>query len=114
MSDTYGAFRPEIGTKCHVSVRHLRRILTSTGDDLSVVQGQIDSDKAKLLAFLKAQGIDEDEMSLGRFSVTDLMAQEYRPERAETSRFILRYSVRSAPATGRRRIQRRASTPMRS
>lgn len=67
--------------------------ITSTGDDLSSVQDRIDRDRDTLMAFLKAQGINEDEISLGRFSVTDLMAQEYRSERAETSRFILRYSV---------------------
>lgn len=67
--------------------------IAKTGDILSDVQGGIETDKKEMLSFLKAQGIEDGEIQNSQLSVTDLMAQQYRSERAEQSRFILSYSV---------------------
>lgn len=72
--------------------------IASTGDELSAVQGKIESDKEKLVSFLKDQGIADGEIGMSQLFVTDLLAQQYRQERAETNRFIinLALAVRSA------------------
>ena len=67
--------------------------VAATGDVLTDVQGNIERQKGELLAFLKDQGIGEAEISDGQLSVTDLMAQQYRAERAEQSRFIVTFAV---------------------
>jgi len=67
--------------------------LAATGDVLADVQGKTEADKKELLAFLKAQGVEDSEIQDSQFTVIDLMAQQYRSERAEQSRFIVNYSV---------------------
>lgn len=67
--------------------------IAKTGDILADVQGGIDTDKKEMLSFLKAQGIDDAEIQNSQLNVTDLMAQQYRSEGAQQSRFILTFSV---------------------
>jgi hypothetical protein len=67
--------------------------IAATGDDLAQVQGKIEGDNAALDAFLAASGVAGDEMSSRQVNVTDLMAQQYRSERAEQSRFIVTSSL---------------------
>ncbi len=67
--------------------------IAKTGDMLSDVQSGIETDKKEMLSFLKAQGIEDGEIQNSQLNVTDLMAQQYRSERAEQSRFIISYSV---------------------
>lgn len=67
--------------------------LAATGDALSDVQAKIDTDKNELMSFLVAQGVADTEIQNSQISVIDLMAQQYRSERADQSRFIVNYSV---------------------
>ncbi len=67
--------------------------LVGTGDDLTSVQNKIEGDKKQLFDFFKTNGIADEEIEEGQYNVTDLMAERYRTERAEQSRFIVNYSV---------------------
>lgn len=65
---------------------------TASGDSLSDVQSRIDADLSIVTRFLAAQGYSEDEISLGRLEVTDLLSREYSPQNIR-ARFILAQSV---------------------
>jgi uncharacterized protein len=67
--------------------------LAATGDVLADVQANIERQRADLMAFLQSQGIADAEIGDGQLSVVDLMAQQYRQERAEQSRFIINFAV---------------------
>lgn len=67
--------------------------LSGTGDNLTDVYAGIETQKQELIAFLKGEGITDEEISEGQTAVTDLMAQEWRSERAAQSRFIVNYAV---------------------
>ena len=66
---------------------------TATGNDLPTTQQSVEANTQKTIAFLKAQGLTEADISSRRIEVTDLLAQSYRPENAETSRFIVAETV---------------------
>ena len=61
----------------------------ATGDNLSKVQDKIEKDTQLVKKFLIENGINEDEISVNRFDVTDLMAQQYRTSPVESNRFIV-------------------------
>lgn len=67
--------------------------IAATGDDLAVVQDKVEKDGRELDAFLQANGIRPEDVSAKQVNVTDLMAQQYRSERAEQSRFIVTSSL---------------------
>ncbi len=67
--------------------------IAATGDELASVQDKVELDHAELMAFLEKSGIPKEEISARQVSVTDLMAQQYRSERAGESRFIITSSV---------------------
>ncbi len=67
--------------------------IAATGDVLSEVQDNIERQKKDLLSFLKGQDVKDEELSGSQMNVIDLMAQQWRSERAEQSRFIMNYSV---------------------
>lgn len=60
----------------------------ATGNDLSVVQAQVKKDSDTIVAFLKAQGFSDAEISVESPQVTDLFAQAYRSGPVE-NRFII-------------------------
>ena len=62
---------------------------SATGDDLAAVQSTIQSNSDKIRAFLSANGLSEDAISDRRLEVTDLLAQAYRPNNANASRYII-------------------------
>lgn len=66
---------------------------TSTGNDLPLAQQNVEANTQKILAFLKAQGLADADIAERRIEVTDLLAQSYRPENAETSRYIVSETV---------------------
>jgi hypothetical protein len=63
--------------------------LTRTGPELATVQTGLEQDLAATTAFLLEQGFEEAEITRQAPQVTDLLAQPYRPEGAESNRFIL-------------------------
>jgi len=71
---------------------------TVTDNDLAVAQTALKSQGDKVVAFLQAQGLPEAEVSVQRVDVTDLLAQQYRPDNIQNGRYILSktYVVRTA------------------
>lgn len=80
----------ERDVQADIAVMPLR--FTVSGDSLSEVQSRIDANLTTVRAFLTAQGYGEDEISLGRLEVTDLLSREYTPQNIR-ARFILAQSV---------------------
>jgi len=62
---------------------------TATGNDLAEVQAQIDGNTQTIRDFLTSRGIEEDEISLERLEVTDLLAQAYRSGGIGQARYII-------------------------
>jgi hypothetical protein len=61
----------------------------ATGNSLAEVQGTITTNAAKIEAFLEAQGLTEGDIINRKIEMTDLMAQNYRPDNAANSRYIV-------------------------
>lgn len=70
---------------------------TVTDNDLSVAQNQLQEQGKKIEAFLKAQGLPPENVRVQRVDVTDLLAQQYRPDNIQNGRYILTktYMVRT-------------------
>lgn len=62
---------------------------TVTNNDLGAAQTDLKSQGDKVIAFLKAQGLADDQISVQRVDVTDLLAQQYRPDNVQNGRYIL-------------------------
>jgi uncharacterized protein len=74
---------------------------TETGNDLSALQGLMDTRGASVISFLKKYDITDAEIELQQVNVQDLMAQGYRQENVEQARYILTqtYMVRTNNVT---------------
>ncbi|MBU6234583.1 MAG: SIMPL domain-containing protein [Alphaproteobacteria bacterium] len=70
---------------------------TVTDNDLTAAQKALDDQGKKVEEFLKKQGLPETEVRVQRVDVTDLLAQQYRPENIDNGRYILTktYMVRT-------------------
>lgn len=70
---------------------------TVTDNDLSTAQKALEDQGKKVEAFLKKQGLPENEVRVQRVDVTDLLAQQYRPDNIQNGRYILTktYMVRT-------------------
>lgn len=64
-----------------------------TGNDLRSAQQQITSQATEIKSFLEKQGFTESEISIERIETNDLMANPYRGNEANTSRFILTQTI---------------------
>jgi len=93
MADRYVTVKglAEKDVKADLAVWSIR--FTATGDDLSQVQNKVERDKALVMEFLKTNGLSDGDYWPGRISVTDLLAQSYRPQGSLQSRFIINSSV---------------------
>lgn len=65
----------------------------ATGSDLPAVQAIVEANSQKALAFLKAQGLSDADIAARRLEVTDLLAQAYRSENADQSRYIVAETI---------------------
>ncbi|MBU2379769.1 MAG: SIMPL domain-containing protein [Alphaproteobacteria bacterium] len=65
---------------------------TVAGDQLPIVQAQVDADLTKVRAFLRQQGYADDIVTVGRLEVTDTRSQSYAPPDG-TPRYIVAQSV---------------------
>jgi hypothetical protein len=63
--------------------------IKATGNDLSKVNNKITSDRNILTNFLVKQGFKEEEIEIGNYVVTDLLAQRYRDNSAKDFRYII-------------------------
>jgi hypothetical protein len=66
---------------------------TATGNDLPATQFAVENNTKKIIAFLKAQGLTGSDIVSRKLEVTDLLAQNYRPDNAQDSRFIVSETV---------------------
>lgn len=62
---------------------------TVTDNDLGTAQNTLEAQGKKIEAFLKEQGLPEGEVKVQRVDVTDLLAQQYRPDNIQNGRYIL-------------------------
>ena len=62
---------------------------TVTDNDLSLAQAALSEQGTKIEAFLKKQGLPANEVRVQRVDVTDLLAQQYRPDNIQNGRYIL-------------------------
>ena len=62
---------------------------TATGNDLGAVQAEIDRNTATITDFLTTRGVKDEEISLERLEVTDLLAQAYRSGGIGEARYII-------------------------
>jgi uncharacterized protein len=62
---------------------------TVTDNDLGVAQTTLETQGLKIEAFLKKQGLPAGEVRVQRVDVTDLLAQQYRPDNIQNGRYIL-------------------------
>jgi hypothetical protein len=67
--------------------------LTATANDLAAAQANIDDASKKTIAFLKVQGFADAEIKIQKTDVTDLLAQEYRSNDANQSRYIIKQYI---------------------
>lgn len=67
--------------------------LAVTDNDLSAAQSRLSENAARVVAFLRANGIDSTEIELQTLRVTDIMANPFRGEQRAGSRFILQQTV---------------------
>ena len=63
--------------------------LSATSNDLATAQNQLEQQETALRAFLTDQGLSESDISLLRYDVQDLLAQQYRPDRVDEGRYVL-------------------------
>lgn len=62
---------------------------TVTDNDLSVAQKSLNDQGTKVESFLKTQGLGDSEFGVQKVEVTDLLAQQYRPDNIQNGRYIL-------------------------
>jgi len=67
--------------------------LAVTDNDLSAAQTKLSDNAARVVAFLRANGIDSTEIELQTLRVTDILANPFRGEQRVGSRFILQQTV---------------------
>ncbi len=72
--------------------------LAVTDNDLAAAQSRLSQNVGRVVAFLRANGVDSTEIELQTLRVTDILANPFRGEQRVGSRFILQQtvSVRSA------------------
>ncbi len=67
--------------------------LAVTDDNVAIAQGRINQNVAKVLAFLRSNGIDSTEVELQGLKVTDVLANVYNPANRAGNRFIIQQTV---------------------
>jgi len=70
---------------------------TVTDNDLTAAQTALEEQGKKVEAFLKSRSLPDAEVRVQKVEVTDLMAQQYRPDNIQNGRYILTktYMVRT-------------------
>lgn len=81
----------EMNVRADLAIWKLKFVIT--GNELVPAQQKITSQAAEINAFLKKQGFSNNEISLGRIETNDLMANPYRSNDANASRFILSQTI---------------------
>jgi uncharacterized protein len=67
--------------------------LAVTDNDLAAAQTRLSQNASRVVAFLRANGVDSTEIELQTLRVTDIMANPFRGEQRTGTRFILQQTV---------------------
>src|SRR5439155_21869431 len=67
--------------------------LAVTDDNVSIAQSRVNQNVSKVIAFLKANGIDSTEIELQGLRVTDVLANAYNQQNRAGNRFIIQQTV---------------------
>jgi len=67
--------------------------IKATGNNLNEVNDKIELDRKIVINFLIQQGFKEEEIEIGNYLVTDLLAQAYRNNTSEAFRYIINATV---------------------
>lgn len=81
----------EMDVRADLGVWDIKYVVT--GSELSSAQEQMVKQKNIILSFLKDTGFNEDEISVKRTETNDLMANPYRSDALNNSRYILTQSI---------------------
>lgn len=81
----------EMDVRADLGVWDIKYVVT--GSELSSAQAQMVKQKNIILSFLKDAGFNEDEISVKRTETNDLMANPYRSDALNNSRYILTQSI---------------------
>lgn len=81
----------EMDVRADLGVWDIKYVVT--GSELSAAQAQMVKQKNIILSFLKDAGFNEDEISVKRTETNDLMANPYRSDALNNSRYILTQSI---------------------
>ena len=68
-------------------------IIKATGNNLTEVNTKIEEDRDKVIKFLVEQGFKENEVEMGNYIVTDLLAQTYRNDTSQEFRYIINATI---------------------
>jgi len=67
--------------------------LAVTDDNVAIAQSRVNQNVSKVIAFLKANGIDSTEIELQGLRVTDVLANAYNQQNRAGNRFIIQQTV---------------------
>ena len=67
--------------------------IKATGNNLNEVNNKINTDRNTVMDFLIKQGFQTDEVEIGSYLVTDLLAQTYRNTTSEEFRYIINATI---------------------
>lgn len=67
--------------------------ITATGNALSEVNKKIEYDRSIVMNFLATQGFSKDEITLGDYKLSDLMASSYRDSSIQNARYIITATI---------------------
>lgn len=67
--------------------------IKSAGNNLAELNTKVDADRKTVTSFLIEQGFKENEIEVGNYVVTDLLAQTYRNSNSEDFRYIINATI---------------------
>ncbi|MBR1606032.1 MAG: SIMPL domain-containing protein [Alphaproteobacteria bacterium] len=81
----------EMNVKANLAIWKIK--FKTTGNDLGVLQSQMNTNLQTIVAYLEKRGFKPEEIITGRMNTNDLMTNPYRDSKAEDSRYILDQTV---------------------
>lgn len=81
----------EMNVKADLAVWEMRFVVT--GNDLALAQQEVAQKSAMIVEFLHTQGLSNDELNIGRIETNDLLANAYRSNDINASRYILNQTI---------------------
>ena len=81
----------EMNVRADTAIWKLKFVIT--GNELAAAQKKITAQAESIYEFLQKQGFKDDEIKVGRIETNDLMANPYRSNDVNNSRFILSQTI---------------------